>query len=189
MLKKLSLFLVITLLLGAQLPTSAQAGDAQAIPPEAHELAALTYTRAQFEQIMTTMTTIMTRSMKPLVTRLVKKELPNAAPQKVAGIAGRIQEKASEEIIQLFKANYDDFLTMATGLMTKHYTPNEMREIVAFLKTPTGAKMIRTAPVMMQEGAVMGQMWAQKHLKGRAGPIVQKHLTAQLKQAETTVIQ
>jgi hypothetical protein len=45
---------------------------------------------------------------------------------------------------------------MQAGLLVKHYTEGELKELLAFYKTPLGQKAIRIMPEVMQD--VNGQM-------------------------------
>jgi uncharacterized protein len=46
----------------------------------------------------------------------------------------------------------------------KHYSPEEIQELIAFYESALGRKMVKLLPVLMQEGATAGQQWATEHM-------------------------
>jgi hypothetical protein len=50
-----------------------------------------------------------------------------------------------------------------TDLYMKAFTEAEIRELIAFYKTPTGQKTLQQMPMLMQEGAKIGSELAQEH--------------------------
>lgn len=48
-------------------------------------------------------------------------------------------------------------------LYTESFTEAELRELIAFYKTPVGHKALEKLPELMQEGALMGTELAQQH--------------------------
>lgn len=42
------------------------------------------------------------------------------------------------------------------------FTPDEVRELIEFYRTPVGAKSVRVIPVIFQQGMQLGQAWAQQ---------------------------
>jgi hypothetical protein len=55
------------------------------------------------------------------------------------------------------------------------YTEAELRELIAFYKTPVGLKTVELTPRLMQEGAVIGQQKIQPHL-----PELQRRIQARI---------
>lgn len=52
--------------------------------------------------------------------------------------------------------SYQELIDLQAGLLAKYYSAEEMKEILAFYKTPLGQKVIRTMPEVSQD--VNGQM-------------------------------
>jgi len=51
---------------------------------------------------------------------------------------------------------YDELIDLCASIFTKHYTTEELEQLLAFYRTPLGQKMIRLQPEIMQD--VNGQM-------------------------------
>ena len=62
--------------------------------------------------------------------------------------------------------SYQEVIDLQAGLLAKYYTDAEIKELLAFYKTPLGQKMIRAMPEVSQD--VNGQMLAivQRRLPG-----------------------
>jgi hypothetical protein len=54
--------------------------------------------------------------------------------------------------------SYQEILDIQAGLLAKHYTEAELRELLAFYRTPLGKKAIRVMPEVMAD--VNGQTTA-----------------------------
>ena len=83
---------------------------------------------------------IMAQTMQPL------ERLPNMTPQKLAEVRAEVQKIT----VRFMTAALAD----APAIYARHLSVAEMREIIAFNRTPTGEKMRRILPQMM--GEVMG---------------------------------
>lgn len=59
----------------------------------------------------------------------------------------------------------------------KYFTHVEIKGLLAFYQTPLGKKAGSLAPVMGQEGLVIGQRWGES-----LGPIVAQRIKARFKQ-------
>ena len=55
--------------------------------------------------------------------------------------------------------NGDDLVTLALPVYTKHFTDQEMKAIMAFYRTPAGAKLVESMPDITQEMSRIGQEW------------------------------
>ncbi len=51
-----------------------------------------------------------------------------------------------------------------TAIYAQAFTAAELREIVSFYKTETGQKTARLMPMLMQQGAALGQAAVQEHM-------------------------
>lgn len=65
---------------------------------------------------------------------------------------------------------------MSYTIYHKYFTTAELKEMVAFYKTPTGSKMATLLPQVTQEGMLAGQQHGQS-----LGPVIQKRLMARFK--------
>lgn len=85
------------------------------------------------------------------------------------------------EVIQdeIGKIMHDEFIAngfinqMSYDIYHKYFTTAELKEVVAFYKTPTGGKMASLLPQISQEGMMRGQ----KHGES-LGPTIQSRLKA-----------
>ncbi len=53
----------------------------------------------------------------------------------------------------------DDMIELTYAIWDKHFTHQEIRDLIRFYQTPTGQKIIRETPVIQQESLVAGQKW------------------------------
>lgn len=59
---------------------------------------------------------------------------------------------------------WDDLLPEYVAIYTDAYTEPELRELIAFYRTPVGQKTIDLMPRLMQAGAALGEAQIQPHL-------------------------
>jgi len=130
------IFLIPVLLFGlfAASPTRAQ----QAAPsPEALAVAKEMMDLLSGDTIAQMSSTIMAQTVQPL------ERLPNMTPEKLAEIRAEVQKIT----VRFMNAALAD----APAIYARHLTVSEMREIIAFNRTPTGEKMRKLLPQMMGE--------------------------------------
>lgn len=58
--------------------------------------------------------------------------------------------------------NMEEFVEMVIPIYDKHYTEDEIKELIAFYNTPVGKKTIQVMPALMQDCMIMGQEWGRK---------------------------
>jgi hypothetical protein len=86
----------------------------------------------------------------------------------VDAMMGRLPPKAqNRDALQAFFTKYvgwaalrDDFIQ----IYVEAFSEKELRDLIAFYKTPTGQKAITVVPSLMQKGAQIGQSRVQEHL-------------------------
>jgi len=66
---------------------------------------------------------------------------------------------------------YDEQIAFMTKLYSTRFSEAELKDMVAFYKTPTGSKLVKELPNIMRESAV----WASGLLPKRLPPLMQKH--------------
>ena len=59
---------------------------------------------------------------------------------------------------------WETFGPQMTDIYVRAFSENELKDLVAFYKTPTGKKAISLMPELMQQGAQLGANEAQKHV-------------------------
>lgn len=68
-----------------------------------------------------------------------------------------VPEEVWEEVVNA--VDTDGLLDIVAPAYVQHFTIDEMNEIIAFYKTPTGKKLIEKQPLIMQQTMVASQQW------------------------------
>jgi hypothetical protein len=71
-----------------------------------------------------------------------------------------------------------DIRPKMVDLYVKEFSEQELKDLLAFYQTPVGKKAITSLPVIMRQGATIGQEYAaskQDSLKKRVQTIVEKY--------------
>lgn len=71
-----------------------------------------------------------------------------------------VPEKFWNEVAK--ETDPNDLVTLAVPIYLKHFTVDEMKNIMAFYKTPAGAKLINAMPNITQEMMLAGQRWGKE---------------------------
>jgi uncharacterized protein len=64
-------------------------------------------------------------------------------------------------VMQLMNTHMDGFVKSAAQIYARHFTAEEMREVTAFYRRPTGQKLLQKLPQVMQETGALGQQLGQ----------------------------
>lgn len=92
-----------------------------------------------------------------------------------------IPEKALDvlpaEIIATFDENIGSLKDEMIPLYHRHFSAAEIKGLINFYSTDLGQKAIKTMPVLMQEGMLVGQRWGQS-----LAPKIKQRVAAKLKQ-------
>lgn len=91
-------------------------------------------------------------------------------PESVA----RCRVIAAETITELLSDG--SLLDELVPIYARHFTHQDVRNMIAFYETPLGRKMLEVTPRIMQESMQLGQQWALRVMPG-----VQEKVTARLK--------
>jgi uncharacterized protein len=114
-------------------------GDAQETPPDERkdkmirEILQLTGSAALSRQVMEQL-------LPPL-----KQAIPN------------VPESFWDEFMAEVDAN--ELANLVVPVYSKHFTLEELEQLVAFYKTPLGKKLINEMPLVLKESMVIGQEW------------------------------
>jgi uncharacterized protein len=57
------------------------------------------------------------------------------------------------------EADNDDLVNMIIPVYAKHFSENEVKELISFYKTPIGQKMVEKLPLISQESFGIGEAW------------------------------
>lgn len=80
---------------------------------------------------------------------------------------GNPQLKPLQGVMREFMSKYMSWESLKPGLVQLYgeaFTEPEVRELIAFYRTPLGQKMITRMPELMQKGMALGQKAVQEHL-------------------------
>jgi hypothetical protein len=63
-----------------------------------------------------------------------------------------------------FKSKFDanEFMNMLVPIYDKHFTHDDIKQLVKFYESPVGKKLIKVTPIMAQETAAAGQKWGER---------------------------
>ena len=64
---------------------------------------------------------------------------------------GLVAQSGSNELLEMCLPSYE-----------RHFTHEEIKELIRFYETPIGAKLVRVQPQVLQECMVAGEIWRQK---------------------------
>lgn len=95
------------------------------------------------------------------------------------------QAKAERFIVEFSKEFHAEaiaqraaFMNMIFDIYDRHYTPQDVKELIAFYKTPIGKKLAATGPKAAIESMQTGQKWGQE-LGQKVGKRVNDRLAAE----------
>lgn len=109
------------------------------------------------------------RSILPMMTQQLKPAI----------VQGRKEiERDYDTVIQMFNTALVDRMREFTDLMAQiyasHFSAAELRDLVAFYRTPTGQKFVRSQAPLAQQAMSAGQQFAQKLLGDMEAQIKQE---------------
>ena len=66
-----------------------------------------------------------------------------------------------------FMAEFDinEFIEMIIPIYEKHFTHEEIKQLIAFYESPIGKKMIKVQPQLMMDSMTAGEEWGKKLIK------------------------
>jgi hypothetical protein len=142
-------------------PLAVRAADEKSAA--AIELSHLAFSVATYQELLEKMTSE------------VERQLQDLAAQNGARIAPEFRAALLREYQQMLP--YADLVEIQTGLFVKHYDEKELRELLAFYRTPVGQKSIRIMPEMMRDVMAKMQGVMQQKMPAameRLTPLIQK---------------
>ena len=134
------------------LTASAQTVEESAIAPER---------RADIEHLMqVTQMTDMTRQMGDMMAQVIVEKTGVDTPEAVARCRIIVSEVIRDLVVD--KMLIDEII----DIYARHFTEDDVRDMIAFYETPIGKKTIEVMPRLMQEGMQAGQRWAAEMMPG-----------------------
>jgi len=70
-----------------------------------------------------------------------------------------VSEDLKRSVKSKFESRVNDFVNLLVPIYDKHFTHDDIKQIIRFYETPTGKKMIKTTPLITQESFAIGQKW------------------------------
>lgn len=56
----------------------------------------------------------------------------------------------------------DDIVDLVVPIYAKHFTAEDVKNLIAFYESPTGRKLTNVQPVILQESMAVGQQWGRR---------------------------
>ena len=72
----------------------------------------------------------------------------------------------------------DEMLQLTYEIWDKHFTHQEVADLIRFYETPTGGSIIHETPAIQQESIVVGQKWGQSNRGPHPGAATGKGIPA-----------
>jgi hypothetical protein len=96
------------------------------------------------------------------------------------GMPDAAREEVRKAFIQWFdeEVKWDEIKPQMVQLYAKDFTEEELRALLAFLDKPLGQKVMAKLPLVMQDGALVGQQYflsKQDSLNAKLAPIIAKY--------------
>ena len=139
-----ALFIAVTILAALPGMSSAQTPDTTRIAA-AKQMMEVAGTAAQFDQVM------------PLMSQQMSQAFKNLAP----GSATEIDD-VFRQLVPKFIERKGELLDQIATLYATEMTLDELNAIVAFYKSPVGAKFASVQPKILRDSMALGQRWGQK---------------------------
>jgi hypothetical protein len=115
----------------------------------------------------------MVNALSPLILQSLKSANPNAPD----GAIEVIRQVLTAELLPMFLGP-DGIENDLINVYAKHFTPNDVKELLAFYASPVGQKAVAALPVLTQESAALGQRWWEANM-ARVGGVLQQRLRAE----------
>lgn len=112
----------------------------------------------------------MSRQMGDLMAQQIVQLTGVSTPESVA----RCRVIAAEAIKEMLASG--DLLADLVPVYARHFSHQDVRDMIAFYETPLGVKTLEVMPKLMQESMQVGQQWAIRVMPG-----IQERVTARLK--------
>ena len=145
--RKISWTFAAYLVAAALVPAAATAQDAD---PQAIALGTELVDLAGAKSMMTQMM----NQIEPALTKLVAQANP--------GKEAEALEVMQKFVIPRIESSVPDLVQECARLYAKHFSTDDLGQMIAFYKSPVGQKLVAEQPKMMQEMAGVAQAWGQR---------------------------
>ncbi|HET6251639.1 MAG TPA: DUF2059 domain-containing protein [Tepidisphaeraceae bacterium] len=88
-------------------------------------------------------------------------------PQMMDAVVGQMKKIYPQVPLEFWnefakEADYEGLLKLIVPVYEKHFTDEEILELIKFYESPIGKKLAHEQPLMMQESMQAGQKWGQE---------------------------
>ena len=150
--------IILGLALGLLAPSLA---TAQSQSPEARELASMTLLSGTFDNLSTQAGKMGTVNVKAALEGNLGRQLTEDESRRL-----------NELFVRLFKETFSqsDYEAHLADVFGRYYAPQELKELVAFFRTPLGMKALRFSSVLDEESSA----WAQRLIASRQRQLAER---------------
>ena len=111
--------------------------------------------------------------MATIVSNQVIDSMKQAQPGVPERVATVVKETLNAEFSKAFEPK-GELMTRMVGIYASHFTPQEVKGLLAFYGTDVGRKAVSVLPMLAQDGAAVGQQWAQQNMSRVLGVLQQR---------------
>jgi uncharacterized protein len=120
----------------------------QTASPDALAAAKELMTEARLADQINTMLPAIMQQLKPLIAKgnpLIERDYDALVPV----------------MMKIMNSRMDEFLNSGARIYARHFTAEEMRQVVGFYRTPAGRKFLQKQPEVFEESMALGQQFGQ----------------------------
>ncbi len=136
---------ILWLVVGLLAPASTAA---QSESPEARELASLAVAAGTFDITYTQASKVATSIVKGSLEGRLGRQLSDVESRQLGALFLRLIKETVPQ---------SDFEAYYVDVIRRYYSPQELKDLVAFYRTPLGTKVLRFGPATNEEHAAAGQ--------------------------------
>jgi len=114
------------------------------------------------------------QSMTNQVTSSIHSQRPDIPPSLLAAVG--------EEINGVVRDNLPALVAPVEALYHRHFTHEEIKQVIAFYETDVGRKMIHELPLLLKESMAIGSAWGQS-----LGPQIESRIRDRFKSQGVTL--
>ena len=96
------------------------------------------------------------------VAQAMLQHLTSALRQRDPNLPPAVAKIVQDETLTTFRSNQATLVAEVGRIYERHFSIAELKDVIAFYRTPTGQKLTRTMPVVANESMQAGQRWAQE---------------------------
>lgn len=96
------------------------------------------------------------KAILPLVMQQLRPAIVQGRPE-----VERDLDALMPTLLELVNQRSSQLVEATTTIYVRHFTPEEMRQLTAFYRTPAGQKLLEKLPVITQESMAVGQKFGQ----------------------------